>query len=84
MRLNKTNMGAKQNLLESADLDSFFEDCLDSVPSKKVKLDSVEFSNPRESKLDLIKERVRLGFYTSKDVDFDLADKLGQAFFDIN
>lgn len=83
MRITKNTNSPEQNLLESMDLDSFLEDCFEPRPAKKVKLDSVEYSNPREDKLDLIKERIRLGFYTSKDVEFDLADKLGQAFFDI-
>jgi hypothetical protein len=46
---------------------------------------SLRFDAPaasREGLVEAVKERMRLGFYSSKDVDIDIADKLTRVFFD--
>jgi hypothetical protein len=46
---------------------------------------SMRFDAPaasREGLVEAIKERIRLGFYSSKDVDTDIADKLTRVFFE--
>lgn len=49
-----------------------------------VRFDSVEAQSPNLNKLEGIRERIRQGFYTQKQVDNDVSDKLARAFFDID
>lgn len=77
MRPNKINPKRHPTAQESAGQTDWFG-------SSRIKFDSPEAQlGSRSSHLELIKERIKLGFYSARDVDADISDKLAKAFFDL-